>query len=667
MKYLVQISPVQNNQSTITKYLIRLSGSQALTKAKELVKNGGIVRDNLSKSEAERIAGQLRNLGAVVEVSRVGSDEPETGYRLKLKSAGDSKIAVIKEVRLITGLGLKESKLLVDNLGVIGVFEDEKEAFSGKEKLEKAGAKAVVEKLHDTDPIPEPQPEYGSKDANIIFGKITSGHKRPLQDLEIEIYDVDMRHWYPLANTLTDQDGKYSLEWTRDQLQGREYKTADIAVRVFTVERGSLLYETPMKDVRFNASQREEINITLKKPLPKEEIEFDLLVRKVRLLAGSVSIADLKEDDKHQDISFLVNELDVPLERIEYLVVAHRLQSISDINAAFFYALLRTDVLLNQDFSKRLRARFNIGIESDDQTLLYDAALADPETLESAIKTAVEDRVVAASEMENSSRNLKILSNFRKKASEYYNNHPKKVIDRFTNFFEENKLEEIQKLFNNNREDLDTFFEKVSDPSFFKSKEREVEAKTQIELGKLFGFSEEVIPKIARSKGINKSEDIRKLAKLNKSDWEAEIKKIDPNLKNKQLRSSYASAIVRKMEQEFPTLAFAAQLERSEKSVLKNQKTMVSFFNKFEDFDLQRHNVDLYFKEKKVSQKEKEAISEELKSVQRVFKLVPNYSKTVALREENIHSSQNIVSLGQSRFKNELAPKAGISEPERDI
>jgi len=681
MKYSVKISPVSTrNQARVTIHLRRVLGQGAGNTIKSLVRNGGIVRDNLTKAEADRIAGQLRNLGAVVEVSKTTSSEPEKGYRLKLINSGDRKIAVIKEVREITGLGLKESKQLVDNLGVIGVFEDEKDAYAGKERLEAAGAKAAVEQIHDSEPEPEPKPEEpspqpepnpgsgpqpDSKKSNTVYGRVTDSNKRPLQNLEVEIYDVDMRHWYPLANTLTDKNGKYELKWTQDQLNEREYKTADIAVRVFTVERGSLLFETPIDDVRFNASEREEINITIRKPLPKEEIEFDLLVRKVKFLAGSVDITELQENQEHRDVTFLSKELDIVTHKIEHLIVAHRLQRKSDINAGFFYALFSTDALLTHDFSKKLHSRIDIGINSDDQTLLYDAALADSEVIKSAINKAVEDKVVSASEIENLNQNLKKLSKYRKKASDYYKHeHPKNVIGRFTNFFKEDKLGEIKDSFNANRDNLDSFFEQISDPSFFKTESHEGDDKTNIELGKLFGFGEEVIPKIARNKGFTKPGDIRKLARLNKTDWEKEITKVNPSLKNKKLISSYASGIVRKMENEFPTVAFAAQLERSKKTELNNQKAIISFFKKHEDFDLQKHNVDLYLKEKKVANKEVRAISEELKSVQRVFKLVPNYSKTLALRDQNIHSSLSIVSLGVSRFTREVAPKAGISESE---
>lgn len=76
--------------------------------------------------------------GAAAEV------EEKTEFDVILKSAGDKKIGVIKEIRGITGLGLKEAKELVDNGGKIkeAVAKDEAEAI--KEKLTAAGATVEV-------------------------------------------------------------------------------------------------------------------------------------------------------------------------------------------------------------------------------------------------------------------------------------------------------------------------------------------------------------------------------------------------------------------------------------------------------------------------------------------------------------------------------------------
>ena len=71
--------------------------------------------------------------------------EEKTEFDVILASFGDNKIGVIKEVRAITGLGLKEAKDLVEGAPKTlkeGVAKDEADKI--KEQLEKAGAKVEV-------------------------------------------------------------------------------------------------------------------------------------------------------------------------------------------------------------------------------------------------------------------------------------------------------------------------------------------------------------------------------------------------------------------------------------------------------------------------------------------------------------------------------------------
>ena len=74
-----------------------------------------------------------------------GAAEEKTEFDLVLANAGSSKVGVIKAVREITGLGLKEAKELVDNAPKTlkeGVSKEEAEQM--KEKLEAAGASVEV-------------------------------------------------------------------------------------------------------------------------------------------------------------------------------------------------------------------------------------------------------------------------------------------------------------------------------------------------------------------------------------------------------------------------------------------------------------------------------------------------------------------------------------------
>jgi large subunit ribosomal protein L7/L12 len=88
---------------------------------------------------------------APVAVAAVGGSaqatvEEKTEFNVKLTEAGPNKVSVIKEIRAITALGLKEAKDLVDGAPSLvkeAVSKDEAEAI--KKKLEEAGAKVAVE------------------------------------------------------------------------------------------------------------------------------------------------------------------------------------------------------------------------------------------------------------------------------------------------------------------------------------------------------------------------------------------------------------------------------------------------------------------------------------------------------------------------------------------
>jgi len=72
----------------------------------------------------------------------VAAVEEKTEFDVVLAAAGDKKIEVIKEVRVITGLGLKDAKDLVEAAPkTIKEAASKEEAEKIKEQLEKAGAK----------------------------------------------------------------------------------------------------------------------------------------------------------------------------------------------------------------------------------------------------------------------------------------------------------------------------------------------------------------------------------------------------------------------------------------------------------------------------------------------------------------------------------------------
>ena len=109
--------------------------------------------DELSKLtvvEAADLSKQLEEKWGVTAAAPVAAApaagaapaEEKTEFTIFLSSAGDKKINVIKEVRSITGLGLKEAKDLVEAAPKeVKKGVSKKDAEDAKKKLEAAGAK----------------------------------------------------------------------------------------------------------------------------------------------------------------------------------------------------------------------------------------------------------------------------------------------------------------------------------------------------------------------------------------------------------------------------------------------------------------------------------------------------------------------------------------------
>ena len=114
--------------------LSKLTVLEAADLAKMLEEKWGV-----SAAAAVAVAGPAAAGGGAAAA------EEKTDFQVVLASAGDKKIEVIKEVRAITGLGLKEAKDLVEGAPKPlkeGVAKDEAEKI--KAQLEKVGAKVEL-------------------------------------------------------------------------------------------------------------------------------------------------------------------------------------------------------------------------------------------------------------------------------------------------------------------------------------------------------------------------------------------------------------------------------------------------------------------------------------------------------------------------------------------
>ena len=117
--------------------ILEAIGSKSLVEVMELVK---AFEEKFGVSAAAPVAVAA---GPAAGGAAAAAEE-QTEFTVSLKSAGDKKIQVIKVVREITGLGLKEAKDLTEAGGTVkeGVSKDDAAKF--KKDLEAAGATVEV-------------------------------------------------------------------------------------------------------------------------------------------------------------------------------------------------------------------------------------------------------------------------------------------------------------------------------------------------------------------------------------------------------------------------------------------------------------------------------------------------------------------------------------------
>ena len=122
--------------SNVTEILEKIE-ALTLLEAAELVK---AMEEKFGVSAAAPVA-----VAAAAPAAAAAAEEEVTDVNVVLVSAGANKIAVLKEVRAITGLGLKEAKDLVDAAPkAIKEGIKKEEAAEIKKKLEEAGATVEV-------------------------------------------------------------------------------------------------------------------------------------------------------------------------------------------------------------------------------------------------------------------------------------------------------------------------------------------------------------------------------------------------------------------------------------------------------------------------------------------------------------------------------------------
>ncbi|MDT7827137.1 ribosomal protein L7/L12 [Pricia sp. S334] len=396
--FKITIQPAKRNTlRAIMAMLKRMLGTESTERIEELARSGGVVLEGLFQESAADYARKLREVGAVVEIEEVKTEEEL--FLVRLISYGTQKIQVIKAVRDLTGLGLKESKKIVDELGMVGDNLDSKSASRYKRILEDAGATVSLEPISESD---DPK----TIEAFAVFGNVKLANGEPAGGLLVRAYDRDLRSRELLGEATTKVDGNYQISYTSDDFKKAEKNRADLTVQVFN-EIGTLIQaNSERKEIIFNAKQVEEVNLIVREAEPTRPSEYERLVAMLNPLLDGAALSSLTDEE----VNFLVHESEITefehqfpagAQSISFLVQSIKLSEETDIPPEAFYGWAREDAGVMRE-------------ENSIHIKLGKLLELDNKELSNKLHAAVERFIVPATLLENLENILEQLDGLRK-------------------------------------------------------------------------------------------------------------------------------------------------------------------------------------------------------------------------------------------------------------
>ena len=527
------------------------------------------------------------------------------------------------------------------------------------------------------------EPNQPTEKPFLVRGVVTYANGSPAASLTVQVFDRDLRSEQLLGKTQTNDRGDYLIHYTAKQFRRAEKESADLLVRVVDAQ-GEVLYDPGLDGVLFNAPPEAVIDIQLAVEEPIRLSEFERLLADLRPLLEETPLESLREDKEVRDITFLHGETGWPVDRLEQLVVAHRLQQVSKISPAIFYGLLRQGQPLRSNLSIALQTGFTVSLQSEVKPLFYAIVLMEEVEIKAAMSRSIRAGIVPATLEKELDEVLRQLNQYHDEAAAYFKEQqPQQLLDLLQANVGGGQAEEVLKILQTeDLSDLPRLLNKLSavepvrtPPTGEKpagDKPTTGKAAAALSLADLLVSDENLIQQAMEAQHITSLDEVSRLAALSPTDWRTMLKKVakkrQPEVKpNANLVHLHASKLVRRMEKEYPQQAFNAQLERDPANPLPYAEALRAALRDDPSFDLRTANLDVYFREKQVTAEagaEAPAGLEELKAAQRIFKLAPTYRQTNTLLAENVHSAYSIAQMGEARFVKRFGEGAAFSKSE---
>jgi hypothetical protein len=506
-----------------------------------------------------------------------------------------------------------------------------------------------------------------------VKGTVRLADGSPAVSIEVSAFDQDLRSEQLLGRTQTNARGVYAIQYSAERFQKREKGSADLVVKAFSAD-GSLLVTSP---VLFDASPSTEMDITVPAEARQPPSLFEKIEQALKPLLNGLTVRELEEDTRHQDLSFLAGETGFDKAVLARFVMAYRLAERS-LSAEFWFVLLGGSFY---QFSE------NQGLVDQLAAILGSLSSLDAAAVRKALARGFNEKEISQRFQKHIPAWVQAFLKFVAQHTVSAGAKPTFVKSALEHAGIRNskKQEKFAWLFNEYKALTPELLKALEQDRSFKKSEI-ANLRTSFQLADLTRGDFSVVKAIKGKFRIRQPEQIPTLAIHPEEDWVRLVKakhaageltlpfEFGDLVGRSKLSAAeaYGKTLARQFREAFPTMGFGGGLQRAMKNGgprgLRQGRALAVFLRRHPDFDLLKSSVDDFMKTRSVpadrSLLRNEDFRSELKAVQRLFKLVPTltFEATDALLADNLHSAQQIYRMGQSEFVRRYVGTAGFTD-----
>jgi hypothetical protein len=495
----------------------------------------------------------------------------------------------------------------------------------------------------------EPEP------SRTVRGVVRDVWGNTLSDVPLTAYDLDLRDEQPLGQARSNGQGAYLISYEVRQFRKLEKGDADLVVKAFSAA-GKVIASS---HVMFNAPASAVIDLVISDiaglPSLFERIDSDLAP-----LRGDLPATQLDEDKEHQDLTFLSGETGFDKNVLARFILAHRLAQ-QGIPAEFWFAVLNRQVFSYAESQSLVEQ-----LPQVQKQLLNLTAGA----VRNSLTNSIDQNEISATFRDQSDEWVEEFLRIASRRSTEEKTFVGQALDD-AGVKDPDRKEQFAKLFLKYQSLTPELLKELEKQKILKASEIG-DLQVSFQLADLTQADFSVIKAVKEEFEVRLPEQVQSLAKRSEKEWVDLVERrhsagdlqlpvtVSNFSKETKLPETtlFGQTLERQFREAFPTTAFAGGLERALRGDgskgLKSPEQISAFLDQNQDFELLTTSVDEYLKKKprgNVAAFAKDVgFNQQLKGLQRVFKVAPRYEASDALLADGLDSAQKIYRMGESEF-----------------